>query len=69
MKYSHLACLLVGLMASFGRVREDHLTDFQEDCAGKALLSSGVSLWGLRCQRRDASRLKSKVVYTAQCLQ
>ena len=62
MKYSHLVALLVALSASFGAVELCDETEFQEDCAGEAMLSTGVALWGLRCQRRDVSQPLEKFI-------
>ena len=42
---------------SFGDPSDSEATEFQEDCAGTALLSHGVRLWKFRVQCRDVLRL------------
>lgn len=66
MKYSALVAVLTLLIAEFGAVDEAGETVFQEDCAGKALLSSGVHLWNLPVQRQDVPCLFG-VLYCIYC--
>ena len=56
MKYSHLAVVITSLLASLGEPEPEDYTDYQEDCAGTALLSAGLRVFGLRGAYRDVSR-------------
>ena len=53
MKYSQLAAFITLLLGSFGEVEQG--TCFQEDCAGKGMISAAMLLFGLPAHRRDVS--------------
>lgn len=62
MKFSNLIALILALHQAYGPVLEGDQSSFQEDCCGKALLSSGVSTFGFRVQRRDVHALYATIV-------
>ena len=58
MRFSELAAVVTVLLASYGPVDDGDLTDWQEDCAGRGLLTQGVTLFGLKGHCRGVSRLQ-----------
>lgn len=57
MKYSHLAPILTALNYAFGEHGGERGSDFQEECAGRGCLTTGLRLEGIRAERRDVPRL------------
>lgn len=55
MRFSNLAPLLVLLLKEFGEVSPEGTTYFQEDCAGRASLTTAVRAYGIPPNCRDAT--------------
>lgn len=66
MKYSHLAVVVTSLLGSLGEPDPADYTDYQEDCAGKALLSAGLSVFRLKGNYRDVPRINVGELSVAQ---